>query len=170
MNTTLALHTNRGVISVELFNETAPKTAENFQKLAQDGYYDGTKFHRVIGNFMIQGGDPNSKDDSAKEKWGQGGPGYAISDEFGEGLSNVRGTLSMANSGPDTGGSQFFINLVDNTGLDHDKEPLTSKHAVFGKVISGMDVVDAIAQTNTDQNGRPIDPIRIERIEIISSI
>ena len=143
-----------------------PITTQNFLKLAQQGFYNGTKFHRVIPNFMIQGGDPNSKGDDASQ-YGTGGPGYTITDEFVAGLSNVRGTISMANTGaPNSGGSQFFINLVDNTGLDFDKQPLTSKHPVFGKVVSGMDVVDAIGQTPTSANDAPVTPVVIESIEV----
>ena len=163
-NSIVILKTNKGDISIELFTETMPITAGNFLKLAQEGFYNETKFHRVINGFMIQGGDPNSKgDDTAL--YGRGGPGYAIEDEFVEGLSNVRGTLSMANSGPHSGGSQFFINLNDNIGLDFDKEPLASKHPVFGRVVEGMDVVDAIAQVDTGVNNIPVEPIIIESIE-----
>jgi peptidylprolyl isomerase len=108
---------------------------------------------------MIQGGDPLSKDDSMEARWGTGGPGYAIEDEFAPGLSNERGTLSMANSGPNTGGSQFFINTVNNTFLD-------GKHAVFGKVTEGMDVVDAISGVETLPGDRPVEPVVIEDIEV----
>jgi len=124
--------------------DKTPETAGNFKKLVEDGFYDGVRFHRVIDNFMVQGGDPLSKDEKKEEEWGMGGPGYAIKDEFVEDLSNVRGTIAMANSGPNTGGSQFFINTVDNTNLDFDKPPFTSKHPVFGKVVKGMDVVLSI--------------------------
>ena len=115
---------------------------------------------------MIQGGDPNSKDDSKQATWGTGGPGYSIEDEFVAGYSNVRGTLSMANSGPQSGGSQFFINLVDNTNLDFDKQPLTSKHPVFGRVIEGMDVVDAIGKVETGPRDVPVVPVVIEDIAL----
>jgi len=165
-NTTVVMKTNKGDITIELFTKDMPVTAGNFLKLAQEDYYDGIKFHRVISNFMIQGGDPNSKDDSKLSMWGTGGPGYAIDDEFAEGYSNARGTLSMANSGPNTGGSQFFINLVDNSFLDFDKEPLTSKHPVFGRVIDGMDVVDSIAGVETGARDVPVEPIVIEDIEV----
>ena len=141
VNPIVVLKTNKGDIKIELFMDKMPITAGNFKKLAESGYYDGVKFHRVIDNFMIQGGDPLSKDDSKEAIWGTGGPGYAIEDEFVDGLSNLKGTISMANSGPNTGGSQFFINTVDNIYLDFDKEPLQSKHPVFGKVVDGMDVV-----------------------------
>lgn len=166
-NPVAVLTTNRGVIELELFADTMPITAGNFIKLAEEGFYNNTKFHRVIENFMIQGGDPNSKTDNVMT-YGQGGPGYAIADEHikGEYLTNVRGTIAMANSGPNSGGSQFFINLVDNTFLDFDKEPLTSKHPVFGRVVNGMDVVDAIGQTETDPRDLPVEPVVVERVTI----
>ncbi len=168
MNPIAKITTNRGVIELELFADTMPITAGNFMKLAEEGFYNGTKFHRVIENFMIQGGDPNSKTDNVMT-YGQGGPGYVIADEHikGEYLTNVRGTISMANSGPNSGGSQFFINLVDNTFLDFDKEPLTSKHPVFGRVVNGMEVVDAIGQTETDPRDLPLEPIVVETVEIV---
>ena len=160
------LKTNKGDIGIDLYTDQMPITTKNFLTLAGEGFYNGTKFHRVIPNFMIQGGDPNTKGDDASQ-YGTGGPGYTIQDEFVAGLSNVRGTISMANTGaPNSGGSQFFINLVDNTGLDFDKQPLTSKHPVFGKVVSGMDVVDAIAQTPTSANDAPVTPVVIESIEV----
>src|SRR3989344_3889081 len=165
-NPTVTLKTNLGDISIELFMDKMPITAGNFLKLANEGFFDGIKFHRVIADFMIQGGDPNSKN-ADKSSYGKGGPGYTIKDEFVSGLSNVRGTISMANTGqPNSGGSQFFINLVDNTGLDFDKPPFTSSHPVFGKVIKGMDVVDAIAGVQTGANNIPVVPIVIERITI----
>lgn len=159
--------TTEGVIELELFADTMPITTGNFIKLAEEGFYNGTKFHRVIENFMIQGGDPNSKTDDTMT-YGRGGPGYAIADEHikGEYLTNVRGTISMANSGPNSGGSQFFINLVDNQFLDFDKEPLTSKHPVFGRVVNGMDIVDAIGATPTNPNDLPLEPIVVEKVEI----
>jgi peptidylprolyl isomerase len=135
-NPVALIETTKGNIRVELFMDKAPVTAGNFKKLVEEGFYDGTRFHRVIDDFMIQGGDPLSKDEAKRAQWGTGGPGYAIDDEFAEDLSNVKGTIAMANSGPNTGGSQFFINTVDNIYLDYDKEPLTSKHPVFGKVIN----------------------------------
>jgi len=144
-NPIAVLETNKGDIEIELFMDKMPITAGNFKKLAEEGFYDGIRFHRVIDNFMIQAGDPLSKDESQKELWGTGGPGYTIEDEFVPGLSNVRGTIAMANIGqPNTGGSQFFINTVDNIGLDFDKPPATSKHPVFGKVVEGMDIVLSI--------------------------
>ncbi len=164
-NPVVVLKTTKGDIEIELFMDTMPITAGNFLKLAQEGFYNGVKFHRIIKNFMIQGGDPLSKGDNTA-LYGTGGPGYAIEDEFVKGISNTRGTISMANSGPNSGGSQFFINLVDNVNLDFDKEPLTSKHPVFGKVVGGMDVVDAIGNVQTGERDIPVEPVVIESIEI----
>lgn len=165
-NPVVTLKTNKGDITIELFMDKTPITAGNFLKLAQDGFYNETKFHRVIQGFMIQGGDPNSKDDN-QALYGSGGPGYTIEDEFVEGLSNVRGTISMANIGqPNTGGSQFFINLIDNINLDFDKEPFSSKHSVFGRVTEGMDVLDTIATVDTGPNDIPIEPVIIEEITV----
>ena len=141
------LETNMGTITIAL-DPTMPVTAGNFETLVKKGYYDGVIFHRVIDGFMLQGGDPTGT--------GRGGPGYAIKDEFGPDNRNNRGTLSMANSGPNTGGSQFFINLVDNNFLD-------SKHPVFGKVVEGMDVVDKIGKTKTDSGDRPLKNVTIIR-------
>lgn len=171
MNPTAVITTNRGIIELELFVDTMPVTAGNFITLAEDGFYDNTKFHRVIKDFMIQGGDPNSKDDANEAAWGTGGPGYAIADEHvaGELLSNSRGTIAMANSGPNSGGSQFFINMVDNTFLDFDKEPLQSKHPVFGRVIQGMDVVDAIGVSETKPGDKPVDPVIVESVTIVKN-
>lgn len=161
------LNTNMGVIEIELFEDVMPITVDNFVKLARDGFYDNTKFHRVIDDFMIQGGDPNSRADDAS-RYGTGGPGYVIADEHVPGtfLTNIRGTISMANAGPNSGGSQFFINLVDNVFLDFDKQPYTSKHPVFGHVISGMEVVDAIGKTNTTVRDVPVKNVVVESINI----
>ena len=142
----VTIQTTKGDIGLLLYADKTPKTVENFVELARGDFYDGIKFHRVIKNFMIQSGDWKTKDDSLMNEWGTGDPGYKIEDEFVEGLSNMRGTISMANSGPNTGGSQWFINLVDNQPLDFDKPPTSSKHSVFGRVVSGMDVVDAIGK------------------------
>ncbi len=150
-NTAITLKTNKGDIKIELFNETMPITANNFLKLAKEDFYDGVIFHRVIPEFMIQGGDP--------EGTGVGGPGYSIPDEFTSNNANVRGTISMANSGPNTGGSQFFINVVDNNYLD-------SKHPVFGKVIEGMEVVEKIVNVSTDNSDRPLEEVLINDIVI----
>ncbi|MDA3854706.1 MAG: peptidylprolyl isomerase [Candidatus Woesearchaeota archaeon] len=159
--TIVVFETTKGNIEIELFLDESPMTAGNFKKLVEEGFYDKTKFHRVIPNFMVQGGDPLSKNNSMTNRWGTGGPGYAIQDEFIEGLSNKRGTLSMANSGPNSGGSQFFINTVNNTNLDWDKAPASSKHPVFGKVTSGMEIVDAISKVRTTGSDRPLEDIEI---------
>jgi peptidylprolyl isomerase len=154
--------TTKGKFTIELFEDKTPLTAGNFIKLAQKGFYNGLLFHRVIPGFMIQSGCPHGT--------GTGGPGYMIRDEFVKGLSNIRGTISMANTGrPNTGGSQFFINLVDNTFLDFDKEPFTSRHPVFGKVIKGMEVVDAIAKEKTGHQDKPITDVTINSVTIASS-
>lgn len=167
MNPIAVLNTNMGTIELELFEDQMPITAGNFAKLVEEGFYDGVKFHRVIDGFMIQGGDPNTKTENVLT-YGTGGPGYAIPDEHVKGdlLTNVRGTISMANSGPESGGSQFFINLVDNTNLDFDKQPLSSKHPVFGRVVSGMDVVDEIARTETNAQNLPLEHVVIESATI----
>ncbi len=169
MNPIAVLTTNQGVIEIELYKDAMPITAGNFEKLVNEGFYNGIKFHRVIEGFMIQGGDPLTKDDSQEARWGTGGPGYAIADEHvaGEKLSNTRGSISMANSGPNSGGSQFFINLVDNTPLDFDKQPLSSKHPVFGRVVKGIEVVDAIGSAPTGPRDVPVTPIVIEKAEIV---
>jgi peptidylprolyl isomerase len=140
--TTSTLHTNKGDITIEFYNELTPNTVANFTKLAQSGFYDGVKFHRVIKDFMIQSGDPLSKDDNEMYRWGTGGPGYKFEDEITPENRNDSGTISMANAGPDTNGSQFFINVKDNNFLD-------TKHTVFGKVVKGMDVVNAIQNSPT---------------------
>jgi peptidylprolyl isomerase len=150
--TKVLLNTSMGDITIRLFDDM-PITTGNFQKLVEQGFYNGVIFHRVIDGFMIQGGDP--------EGTGMGGPGYTIADEFTDHNRNDRGTISMANSGPNTGGSQFFINLVDNSFLD-------SKHPAFGKVIAGMDVVDAIGKVQTDANDRPLTEVKIIEAKIVS--
>jgi peptidylprolyl isomerase len=155
----VVLHTTMGDITIRLYDDM-PVTAGNFEKLVRSGFYDGTIFHRVIANFMIQGGDPTGT--------GTGGPGYTITDEFVKGHSNVRGTISMANTGrPNSGGSQFFINLVDNTYLDWDDPRTPSAHPVFGEVVAGMDVVDKIGKVKTDSSDRPRVPVRIEKAEVL---
>ncbi len=160
--------TNQGTFEIELFEDTMPITAGNFVKLAEEGFYNGIKFHRVIDGFMIQGGDPNTKTDDVMS-YGTGGPGYTIPDEHikGEFLTNIRGTISMANSGPNSGGSQFFINVADNTNLDFDKPPVTSQHPVFGHIISGMEVIDSISTIDTNPSDMPLEPVVIESVEII---
>jgi peptidylprolyl isomerase len=167
-NPIAVLNTNRGTIEIELFEDTMPITAGNFAKLVEEGFYDGIKFHRVIDGFMIQGGDPITKTDEVL-RYGTGGPGYSIPDEHIDGryLTNVRGTISMANSGPESGGSQFFINLVDNTNLDFDKPPAQSKHPVFGRVLEGMDVVDEIGQVEVNPaSNLPLEEVVIESATI----
>ncbi len=166
--TVAIFETNMGEFTLELFTGDMPITTGNFIKLANEGFFDGTRFHRVIASFMIQGGDPLSADTSKSDYWGTGSPGYAIEDEHvsGEELSNVRGTISMANSGPNSGGSQFFINVVDNTYLDWDKEPSSSKHPVFGKVISGMDVVDSISAVSVDSSSKPVEEVLVNSVTI----
>lgn len=164
------MKTNMGDIEIKLYSEESPVTVNNFLNLAKKDFYDGVKFHRVIKNFMVQAGDPLSKDDSMINRWGTGGPGYAIEDEYIVGLSNTRGTISMANSGPNTGGSQFFINVVNNSGLDWDKEPKTSKHPVFGEVVVGMDIVDKIATVETVSGNKPAEPIIIEDIVLLEEL
>ncbi len=153
--------TNMGDFTVKFNADKAPKTVNNFLNLANVGYYNGVRFHRVIAGFMIQGGDQYSKDDSLQAKWGTGGPGYAIQDELGTGLSNVRGSIAMANAGPNTGGSQFFVNVVDNSAN------LDSGYPVFGAVIAGMDVVDKIAAVAvTPDNNRPLSPVTINSVTL----
>jgi cyclophilin family peptidyl-prolyl cis-trans isomerase len=145
------LHTGEGAIELELYPDDAPKTVENFSKLAREGFYDGVIFHRVIPDFMIQGGDPTGT--------GTGGPGYQFEDEFNE-HRVVRGALAMANAGPNTNGSQFFIVTTEAAPW------LDGKHTVFGRVTSGMDVVDQISEADRDENDRPRTPITIERVEL----
>lgn len=157
--TTAILHTTKGDITIEFFGADAPKTVENFTKLAAAGFYNGTKFHRVIKAFMIQGGDPLSKDDTMVARWGTGGPGYQFADEIHANNHNVTGTISMANSGPDTNGSQFFINTADNSFLD-------TKHTTFGRVTAGMDAVRAIEATPTGAGDRPLEPMVITSITL----
>ncbi|MFT5832311.1 MAG: peptidylprolyl isomerase [Candidatus Paceibacteria bacterium] len=170
MNPIALFETNKGQIEIELYDDAMPITAGNFMKLINEGYYDGIKFHRIIDGFMIQGGDPITKTDEVA-RYGTGGPGYSIPDEHiaGEKLSNIRGSLSMANSGPNSGGSQFFINLADNTNLDFDKPPLQSKHPVFGQVVAGMDVIDAIASVATGPSDLPLEAVVIEKASIKES-
>ena len=151
--------TNKGSFTIELFPDLAPKTVENFTKLAKQGFYDNTKFHRVIEGFMNQGGDPLSKDDAIQSRWGTGGPGYQFQDEIHAENKNIIGTISMANAGPNTNGSQFFINVANNNFLD-------PKHTVFGKVVEGLDVVLGINTVKTNEYDRPIDPVIINKIEV----
>ncbi len=148
---TAKINTTLGPVEVEFFDEDAPKTVDNFRKLAGDHFYDGVVFHRVIPDFMIQGGDPDGT--------GMGGPGYTFEDEINDNKI-VRGALAMANAGPNTNGSQFFIvTAVAAPWLD-------GKHTVFGRVASGMDTVDAIEALPTGANDRPLDPPQIESVEL----
>jgi peptidyl-prolyl cis-trans isomerase B (cyclophilin B) len=148
------MHTNHGAIELELFDDDAPKTVENFRKLAADGFYDGVIFHRVIPDFMIQGGDPTGT--------GTGGPGYTFEDEFND-HKIVRGALAMANAGPNTNGSQFFIVTTGAAPW------LDGKHTVFGQVTSGMEAVDAIEGQPTDGRDKPLEDAKIERIELVDA-
>lgn len=158
VKTTVIMKTNFGDITLELFSSDAPKTVENFVKLSKSGFYNGTKFHRVIKDFMIQGGDPNSKDDDWSND-GTGGPGYQFADEINS-HKLVRGALAMANAGPNTNGSQFFIvTAVETPWLD-------GHHTVFGRVISGMESVDKIEAVKTNENDHPTDDVVVKNIEV----
>src|SRR5579862_90088 len=149
--TNATITTNHGTIEIELFEDDAPKTVDNFTKLARDGFYDGVIFHRVIPDFMIQGGDPTGT--------GTGGPGYQFEDEQNE-HGVVRGALAMANAGPNTNGSQFFIVTAEACPW------LDGKHTVFGRVTSGMDVVDAISAVETGKGDRPVDDVVMESVSV----
>ena len=151
MPTLATMRTSEGAIEIELFEEEAPQTVANFKKLAEDGFYDGVIFHRVIRDFMIQGGDPTGT--------GTGGPGYTFEDEFND-HKVVRGALAMANAGPNTNGSQFFIVTTPEAPW------LDGKHTVFGRVVEGMDVVDRIEGTQTDGRDKPVDDIKIEGVDL----
>jgi peptidyl-prolyl cis-trans isomerase A (cyclophilin A) len=146
-------NTNKGLFKIELFHDKAPITVGNFLKLVNDGFYNGLIFHRVIPNFMIQGGCPHGS--------GRGGPGYTIKDEFNSSLKHdSKGILSMANAGPNTGGSQFFITVEPTPWLD-------GKHSVFGKVIEGINIIEEISKVDTDRNDKPLKDIMINSIQII---
>src|SRR5688500_15286636 len=151
MPTMATMRTSEGAIQIELFEEDAPKTVANFKKLAGDGFYDGVIFHRVIKDFMIQGGDPTGT--------GTGGPGYTFEDEINENKI-VRGALAMANAGPNTNGSQFFIVTTDAAPW------LDGKHTVFGRVVTGMETVAAMEGSETDARDKPVDDAVIERVEL----
>ena len=151
MHTKIKVETNKGTFVIELFDDKAPITAGNFKKLVGEGFYDGVIFHRVIDGFMIQGGDPDGD--------GTGGPGYKFNDEPFEG-EYIRGTVAMANSGPNTGGSQFFITLAATPWLD-------GKHTIFGKVVEGMDIVEAIGHTKTGAQDRPVENVVMEKVTIL---
>ncbi len=161
---TATLSTSMGDITVEFFDKEAPKTVANFMKLAKENFYNGIKFHRVIKGFMIQGGDPLTKDDSKMNLWGTGGPGYKFADEI-DAKSDLytkvgykKGILAMANSGPNTNGSQFFIMAQDY--------PLPSQYTIFGKVVSGQDVVNKIENTPTGPSDRPVTAVIIKNISL----
>lgn len=152
-NRKIKFTTNKGVFVAEMFEDKAPLTTKNFIELVEKGFYDGIIFHRVIDGFMIQGGDPTGT--------GMGGPGYKIKDEFGEGLKHDdEGILSMANAGPNTGGSQFFITLAPTPWLN-------GHHAIFGKVVEGMDVVRLIGVLPTDFRDRPREAVTMEKVEVV---
>lgn len=153
-NSVAVFETSKGTFKVELFEDNAPLTADNFITLSKKGFYDGLIFHRVIDGFMIQGGDPKGN--------GTGGPGYTIKDEFSPKLKHdKKGLLSMANAGPNTGGSQFFITLAPTPWLD-------GKHAIFGQVVEGMEVVEAIGKVKTDGRDKPVEDVVIKKITILS--
>jgi peptidyl-prolyl cis-trans isomerase B (cyclophilin B) len=147
----MTMTTNKGEIVFEMFDDDAPKTVENFRTLTEKGFYDGLTFHRIITDFMIQGGCPDGN--------GTGGPGYKFEDEFND-HKVVRGALAMANAGPNTNGSQFFLVTVDAAPW------LDGRHTVFGQVVDGMDAVDAIEAMETDARDRPVEPAGIDRIEL----
>jgi peptidylprolyl isomerase len=153
MATKVEFQTTQGNFTIELYDEAKPITVGNFLKLVKDGFYNGLVFHRIIANFMIQGGCPKGN--------GTGGPGYKIKDEFTQPQKNNYGTIAMANAGPNTGGSQFFINVNDNNYLD-------KGHPVFGKVIKGMNIVQDISDVKTDRMDRPLVPIKVEKISILT--
>jgi len=156
---TATFKTSLGRFGVKFYRQDAPKTVANFIKLAKSGFYDATSFHRVIKNFMIQGGDPLSKDASQKSRWGTGGPGYRFDDEFNN-HKLVRGSLAMANSGPNTNGSQFFIVTAEAVPW------LDGKHTNFGEIVSSLDIVLKIGNVKTGEADRPMDDIIIEKIEL----
>ncbi|MBT3412795.1 MAG: peptidylprolyl isomerase [Candidatus Jacksonbacteria bacterium] len=152
--------TSEGAIVFELFEEKAPVTVANFVKLAESGFYDGVRFHRVIKDFMIQTGDPNSKDDDWSND-GTGGPGYTFEDEFSPDDSLIKGSLAMANAGPNTNGSQFFVVTAASTPW------LNGKHTLFGKVVEGMDIVEAIENVSVNAQDHPLEDVTITGIQIL---
>jgi peptidylprolyl isomerase len=151
------IRTNKGDIVIDFYDKQNPNTVANFVKLAKSEFYNGVKFHRIISGFMIQGGDPLTKDETMKHRWGTGGPGYKFDDEITPDNNNAAGTISMANAGPNTNGSQFFINLANNNFLD-------TKHTAFGRVVAGMDVVTAIGAVATSHSDQPLQPVIIESV------
>ena len=153
------LETNMGTIKFSLLGDKAPETVKNFVKLAGDSFYDGVRFHRVIKDFMLQTGDPLSKDLTKQNEWGTGGPGYSFVDEIND-VKLVKGVVAMANSGPNTNGSQFFIVTAEATDW------LDGKHTAFGEVIEGLDVVEAIEQVETEGPDRPVEEVVITKAYI----
>jgi len=154
------IRTNKGDIVIDFYDKQNPNTVANFVKLAKSEFYNGVKFHRIISGFMIQGGDPLTKDETMKHRWGTGGPGYKFDDEITPDNNNAAGTISMANAGPNTNGSQFFINLANNNFLD-------TKHTAFGRVVAGMDVVTAIGAVATSHSDQPLQPVIIESVVFV---
>lgn len=162
MVTSGKITTNFGEIGLEFFPDAAPKTVENFKKLAKTGFYDGLVFHRIVPGFVIQGGDPNTKSESNRSRWGTGGPGWTVSAEFNKN-KHARGALSMARSqDPNSAGSQFFIVLKDSNFLD-------GQYTVFGKVTSGMDTVDKIAGLRTDSSDAPVNSDQARMLKVAVS-
>ena len=155
--TGITIYTNYGTINLALYDTLVPNTVSNFVNLVNQKFYDGVIFHRVINNFMIQGGDGNPSPP-------------AILDEFDVSLSNIQGTISMANSGPNTGTCQFFINLVNNTYLDYNKAPLTSKHPVFGTTINGFDIVENIGDVQTNGDNAPLIPVVMDSVRVVNLV
>jgi cyclophilin family peptidyl-prolyl cis-trans isomerase len=158
-NSVATITTNLGVIKIELFADKAPNTVANFVKLSNEGFYNNTKFHRIIKDFMIQGGDPLSKDDAQINRWGTGGPGYVFNDEQND-VALVNGVIAMANAGPNTNGSQFFIITAEATPW------LQGKHTGFGKVIEGLDIVEKIGNVETGAQDRPVEAVVLQSVEI----
>jgi peptidyl-prolyl cis-trans isomerase B (cyclophilin B) len=157
--TLVTIETTLGTIEMELYPDMAPKSVENFVKLAKKGYYDGILFHRVVPGFVIQGGDPNTKDPAKKSQWGQGGPGYQFADEPVKG-EYVRGAVAMANAGPNTNGSQFFICVKDLSGR------LPKNYNLFGQVTKGMEVVDKIVAADRDANDCPKVNVTMKKVTV----
>ena len=155
--TGITIYTNYGTINLALYDTLVPNTVSNFVNLVNQKFYDGVIFHRVIDNFMIQGGDGNPSPP-------------AILDEFDVSLSNIQGTISMANSGPNSGTCQFFINLVNNTYLDYNKAPLTSKHPVFGTTINGFDIVENIGDVQTNGDNAPLIPVVMDSVRVVNLV
>ena len=158
--------TSLGSFAAEIYETEMPITATNFITLVQSGYYNGLHFHRVISNFMIQFGCPHSKDPKSP-RCGTGGPGYKIEDEHTQKITNAIGTLSMANAGPNSGGSQFFINTKENSYLDWFNPSTPYAHPVFGKIVEGMDVIQAVEAVSTDRRDNPDTPIQMISVEIV---